>query len=219
MFTGLVEIVGRIERSDPTDAGRRFLVDVGGWQIRPEVGESISVDGCCLTLAAEPGENHGFWAFDVIPETLRRTTLGALHPGSRVNLERSATPQTLLGGHVVQGHVDGVGTVSRVEKGSEWRVRIAPPAGLMVYLTPKGSITVQGVSLTVAGVEPGDSTGSGGWFEVALIPTTLEKTTLGDLQEGDRVNLESDVLARTVVHYLRHYAPGGSVGGSAGGVG
>jgi riboflavin synthase len=105
-----------------------------------------------------------------------------------------------MGGHMVQGHIDGVGVVDRVDRGGEHRVRIRPPAEFMVYVVPKGAVTVEGVSLTIAGVDV-----EGGIFEVALIPTTLEKTTLGSLRPGDRCNLESDVMARTVVHYLRWY--------------
>lgn len=195
MFTGLVQAVGVVAESRRSPAGVRFVVDPGGWGHRPGAGESIAVCGVCLTLAAPVGPD-GRWAFDVVAETLAKTTLGRLGAGSRVNLERSLTAGDLLGGHFVQGHVDGVGTVERVQPGEDWRVRVRVPESLGPYIVPKGSVAVEGVSLTIAGVEPGA-------FEVALIPTTLARTTLGDLKPGAEVNVETDVLARTVVHFLR----------------
>jgi riboflavin synthase len=138
-------------------------------------------------------------AFDVVAQTLALTTLGGLAPGQRVHLEPSATLATLLGGHLVQGHVDGVGTVASVRTSGEWRARITPPAHLMEYLAPQGSIAVQGVSLTLAAIAPPREA----WFEIALIPTTLAKTTLGELRGGSRVNLECDVIAKHVVHWLK----------------
>jgi riboflavin synthase len=164
------------------------------------VGESIAVDGCCLTLAADPSTQDGRFAFDVVPETRAKTTIGGLVPGARVHLEPSATLATLLGGHLVQGHIDGVGRVLGVQASGEWRVRIGLTRDLMAYLAPKGSVCVQGVSLTIAAVSPAE-----GWFEVALVPTTLEKTTLGGLRAGDGVNVECDAIAKTVVNYLRHF--------------
>jgi riboflavin synthase alpha subunit len=239
MFTGIIEVLGRVLAVAPTGAEGQALRLTIRAQWSPSgprwtdlaVGESIAVDGCCLTLAApatdaESGGDGVTLAFDAVPQTLALTTLGRLRPGQRVHLERSATLATLLGGHLVQGHVDGVGTVLRVQRTDDWRVRIAPPAHLLPYLAPKGSITLAGVSLTLAEVAPprapasspalptantgcasgGDSGGdAGGWFEVALIPTTLAKTTLADLREGDGVNLEADAIAKTVVHYLRHF--------------
>lgn len=196
MFTGLVQAVGTVASVERRGVGVRLGIDPGAWEYRPALGDSISISGCCLTVAGLEG---AVWAFDVVPETLAKTTLGELAPGSRVNLEHAATPTTLLGGHVVQGHVDGVGVVESVTTESEWRVRVRPPAGLMEYMTPKGSVCVEGVSLTLARVEPRE------WFEVALIPTTLEKTTLGNLRTGSRVNLEADVFAKTVVNWLHHY--------------
>jgi riboflavin synthase len=205
MFTGLVEAIGVVRAARPGASGVRLVVDPGAWNHRPEIGESIAVSGCCLTIAAESDASGGAMVFDVVPETLTKTTLGGrIGVGSRVNLEHAATATTLMGGHFVQGHVDGVGTVERVDREEGWRVRVRPPSDLMPYVTPKGSVTIEGVSLTVAAVDP-----AAGWFEVALIPTTLDKTTLGDLKPGDGCNLEADVLAKTVVHYLRHYAGGG----------
>lgn len=137
--------------------------------------------------------------FDVIPESLVRTTLGNLRPGAHVNLERSATLQTFLGGNIVQGHVDGLGVVTRVQQDDQWRVRVQPADQvIMQYVIPKGSIAIDGVSLTVASLTKE-------YFEVALIPTTLERTTLGTLKVGDQVNLEADSIAKTVVHWLRHF--------------
>lgn len=165
------------------------------WTHRPEHGESIAVNGCCLTLAAEnPG---GRMCFDVVRETLEKTTLARLSPGDDVNLEHACRPDTLLGGHIVQGHIDGVGVITRVRaEPADWRLEIAPGEDLMPYIIPKGSVTLEGVSLTIASVGAAS-------FGVALIPTTLEKTTLGALREGSKVNIESDILAKTVVHALR----------------
>jgi len=204
MFTGIIRARGRLESVDPSPAGKRMRVDPGGWDHRPGPGDSICVSGCCLTLA-EPVGADGVLAFDAIPETLAKTTLGGLAAGDEVNLEASMTASTPMDGHVVQGHVEGVGEVTGLTTEGEWRIRITPPADLMPCMVPKGSVTVDGVSLTIAAVDAG-TPGREGWFEVALIPTTLELTTLGSLGVGSSVNLETDVLARTVVHVMRHYA-------------
>lgn len=204
MFTGLIEFMGRMQSVKPSPAGVRLVVDASGWTHRPGVGESISINGCCLTLATEAGsDGPGTLAFDVVPETLAKTTLGTLEAGTLVHMEASATPTTLLGGHIVQGHVDGVGEVEWVRTQGEWRARVRVPETIAEFLTPKGSIAVEGVSLTLAavGIEPG-----GGWFEIALIPTTLAKTTLGELKTGSRVNLEADAMAKTVVHWIKHFS-------------
>lgn len=200
MFTGLIEHLGVVESVQPSSAGARLLIRASRWPHTPTVGESIAVDGCCLTLAADPAAQGGAFAFDVIPESLAKTTLGGVLAGAGVHLEPSATLATLLGGHLVQGHVDGVGRVLRIDTTGQWRVRIAPPTELMAYFAPKGSVCVQGVSLTIAELSPKE-----GWFEIALIPTTLDKTTLGGLRVGDGVNIECDAIAKTVVHYLRHF--------------
>ncbi|QYU70595.1 riboflavin synthase [Leptolyngbya sp. 15MV] len=217
MFTGIVQAVGRVLETHPRsgDAGGVRLVVEPRWDVAPsalEPGESVAVSGVCLTLAQEPHHRErGLLAFDIIRETLARTSLGSLAPGRSVNLERSLRPTDLMGGHVVQGHVDAMGTVERVAPGDDWRLWIrpdppAPPSDddLMQYVVPKGSIAIEGVSLTVAGVDH-DPAGRPAIFHVALIPTTLERTTLAHLRPGDRVNLESDVMARTVVHWLRHF--------------
>lgn len=202
MFTGLIQAMGEVLEFGPAPAGARLLVCPGAWAHAAQPGESIAVSGVCLTHAPGPGSTGGSLAFDVVPETLARTTLGRLIRGARVNLEHSARADTLLGGHIVQGHVDGVGDVVGVERaGGQWRVRIAPPVELMPCIVEKGSIAVEGVSLTLAAVGPG-------WFEVALIPETLARTTLGALDRGAAVNIETDIIARTVVSYLERFGAG-----------
>lgn len=192
MFTGLVQHRGRVTDVCPTAAGVCLALDAAGWPHRPGLGESISVSGCCLTVAGlDP------LRFDVIQQTLHVTTLGALRRGDGVNLEPAVTPATLLGGHLVQGHVDGVGVIRAITRDADGvRMRIDAPADLMDFIVPRGSIAVDGVSLTLAEVlEDG--------FVVALIPTTLELTTLGEAREGGRVNLETDLVVKTIVHQMR----------------
>lgn len=194
MFTGIVQQLGAVVSLDPNDFGATLRIDPASWSHEPNPGDSIAVNGCCLTVTPDA---EGRLRFDVIRQTLDATNLGALKEGDPVNLEHAVTPQTMLGGHIVQGHIDGVGRVSRVVKSDEeWRVRIEPPGALMECIVEKGSIAVDGTSLTLASV--GET-----WFEVALIPTTLELTTLGRLGDGDRVNLETDYVAKTVVNWLR----------------
>ncbi|MHC4832640.1 MAG: riboflavin synthase [Planctomycetota bacterium] len=197
MFTGLVQHLGRIESRSPTPSGASLWVSLEAWDHRPDPGASISVAGCCLTVADRrpAGERIEAVRFDVVPQTLERTTIGRLDVGDRVNLEPSATPATLLGGHLVQGHVDEVGRVLSIATEGEWRVRIGVGASFAPLLVPRGSIAVEGVSLTIAELGPD-------WFEVALIPETLERTTLGDLKAGDGVNLEGDCIAKMVVRVL-----------------
>ncbi|MCW5755015.1 MAG: riboflavin synthase [Phycisphaeraceae bacterium] len=197
MFTGLVQAMGRIAELTAVEAGVRMRVDLGGWGHRPAPGDSIGVDGCCLTVTATC---EGWAEFVLVPETLSKTTFGRAAVGRRVNLEHALTATSLVGGHFVQGHVDGVGRVVKVDRSEGWRVQIEPPAEVMAYCVPKGSVCVDGVSLTLARVEP-----AAGWFEVALIPETLERTTLGEASEGREVHIEGDMLAKTVVHFLRHY--------------
>jgi len=199
MFTGLVQTVGVVAEAEARTGGLRLSVRASGWDYRPGLGDSISVNGCCLTLAAG---FDGLMRFDVVAETLSKTTLGGLRVDSRVNLERSLAVGDLLGGHQVQGHVDGVGVVERV---ADWRVWVRPPVGLMVYMVPRGSICIDGVSLTLADVDP-----VGGLIQVALIPTTLEKTTLGGWVAGTKVNIEADAMAKTIVHYLKHFGGKGA---------
>jgi riboflavin synthase len=208
MFTGLVQAVGRIASMVVTDGAARIAVDPGKWTHVPAHGDSIAVAGVCLTVVNHPGPTERLLAFDAIPQTLARTRLGTLRPGDRVNLEHAATMSTLLGGHLVQGHIDGVGRVRAVQRGSDWRVEIElPRAGatddLTEYVAERGSICVDGVSLTVADAwaSPGGIAG----FTVALIPTTLELTTLADLKADDPVNIEVDALAKFVVNTARRY--------------
>lgn len=193
--------MGIVRAVEPGPGGVRLAIEAGAWDYRPRLGDSIAVSGCCLTLAAD---SDGLMRFDVVRETLGKTTLGALMAGSRVNLERSLAVGDLMGGHIVQGHVDGVGTVEGVQAGADWRVRIKPPATLMRYMAPKGSVCLDGVALTLASV-------AGGSIEVALIPTTLDKTMLRDWRVGAGVNVEADAMAKTVVNYLEHFAPTGKI--------
>ena len=201
MFTGLIQATGRVTRLTPAPTGVRLLIDAPSWSYVPSHGDSIAVSGCCLTYAPHAGDPAGSLGFDVIAETLRKTKLGSLREGDRVNLESCLTPSSPIGGHFVQGHVDGLGRVQEVAAGAgEHRLRIAPPPPMMRYLSPTGSITVDGVSLTLAAIDH-----AAGTFDVALIPTTLGLTTLGDLKAGEMVNLEADVLVKAVVNYLEHF--------------
>ncbi|MCC7146691.1 MAG: riboflavin synthase [Phycisphaeraceae bacterium] len=197
MFTGIVLGLGRVAAITPQPFGARLAIDPQSVPIHAQPGDSICVSGCCLTLAPSQGDRPGALAFDVIQETLAKTMLGTLKVGHPVNLEPSLTANTPLGGHFVQGHVDGVGQIARVQAGAEeYRITIRPPAELLPYIVPKGSVAIAGVSLTIASVTS-DS------FDVALIPTTLRLTTLGAAQAGAPVNLETDIVAKTIVHWLR----------------
>lgn len=201
MFTGLVQATGIVTHLTPSSFGVRLVISAPSWSYRPQHGDSIAVSGCCLTYAPAEVDHEGALGFDVIAETLRKTKLGTLREGDRVNLESCLTPSSPIGGHFVQGHVDGLGYVRHVVSGGEeHRLTIGVEPPMMRYMTPTGSITVDGVSLTLAAVDHGKST-----FDVALIPTTLNLTTLGDLQAGDAVNLEADVLVKSVVNYLEHF--------------
>lgn len=196
MFTGLVQHTGRVSSVLPQESGVSLVIDADGWSHTPSHGESIAVNGCCLT-AADQHPNRAQLRFDVIHQTLRMTTLGGLRLGDPVNLESSVTPMTMLGGHIVQGHIDGVAVIeSIVRDAGEHRLRIAPPGALMSCLIEKGSVALDGVSLTVAAV--GDD-----WFEVALIPTTLALTTLGERVTGDRLNIETDYVAKIVARQVQ----------------
>lgn len=190
MFTGIVEEIGEVLAVELLDGGTDSRLHVRGPLVSgdAQLGDSICVSGVCLTVTSLPGD--GSFTADVMPETMRLTTLGGLRPGSRVNLERSLRADSRLGGHVVQGHVDGVGTVRSREPGPRWdEVVVEMPRALAPFVARKGSVTVDGVSLTVTHVDD-DS------FGVSLIPTTLAATTLGEAAPGTRVNLETDVLAR-----------------------
>ncbi len=194
MFTGI------IERTLPVLAvadGPRFrrLTLPNPWD-DVKHGESIAVNGCCLTVAEVTAGGAGELGFDVIAETLDKTNLGRLFAGGRVNVERSLRVGDRLDGHFVQGHVDGTGAVIAVDSGNdEWRVTVEAPPAVAKYLVPKGSITIDGVSLTIAAVD-------GARLQVALIPTTLSITTLGEMKVGWQANLEADTMAKTIVSFL-----------------
>ena len=204
MFTGIVEEVGTL-------LAREGLGEAGGeataarLRIRARkalegvaLGDSIAVNGVCLTVTGSDGDE---WTTDVMAETLRRSSLGALGAGDPVNLERAVTPHTRLGGHLMQGHVDGVGHVVTRKPGERWEVvRIGLPSDLVRYVVEKGSIAVDGVSLTVSAVSAADDPEP--WLEVSLIPTTLRETTLGAVPPGSPVNLEVDVIAKYVERLL-----------------
>ena len=193
MFTGIVEAVGRVVQVEPEGDLVRLVVEEPGIAGGVEVGDSVAVGGCCLTVTSVRG---GRLCFDAVRETLDRTALGGLRPGSRVNLERALRADGRLDGHIVQGHVDGTGTVRALARdGDDVRLAIACGGEVSEFLVPKGSVAIDGVSLTVVGC---DAAG----FDVALIPHTLAVTTLGELQPGARVNLEADVLGKYVKRYL-----------------
>ena len=212
MFTGIVEELGQITQVEELDAAARLsvLTRVVGADV--QLGDSISVNGVCLTVTdVEDVEESGadgprVLSFDVMAESLQRSSLGALSPGAPVNLERAVTAATRLGGHMVQGHVDGVGVVAARVPSEHWEVvRISAPGSVTRYLVEKGSVTVDGVSLTVV-----DSAADS--FSVSLIPETLRRTTLGKRQVGAAVNLEVDVIAKYVESAVaRHF---GTAGGS-----
>ena len=196
MFTGIVEESGRVVGRD----GARLRIGASKVLDDVSIGASIAVNGCCLTVVAF---GDGWWDADVSDETLSRTSLGSLAPGDPVNLERPVRPVDRLGGHIVQGHVDAVGEI--VEPVPDLRVRLAPE--LLRYIVEKGSITVDGVSLTVVDVLPDG-------FTVAVIPHTAEVTTLGARRPGDPVNLEVDVMAKYAERLLAPFAGSAERGGS-----
>jgi riboflavin synthase len=189
MFTGLVETIGTVVTAQRAGSGLRLRVDLGPAAEGVRLGDSICLGGICQTVAAIEGRAA---AFDAVAETLSRTTLGTWKAGTRVNIERSLRPTDRLGGHFVAGHVDGTGRIAENREGDGgWRMVVETPEELLPEIAPKGSIAIDGVSLTVV-----DVTATG--FSVAMIPTTLQATTLGGLTTGDRVNLETDVLAKYV---------------------
>ena len=193
MFTGIVEELGTVAALEDQGDAIRLTVEAHTVLDDVHLGDSISVNGCCLTVVSTDGV---LWTADVMEETLDKTSLRGSAPGDRVNLERAVTADKRLGGHLVQGHVDGVGTVLARTASEHWEVvEVAMPAELGRYLVDKGSITVDGVSLTVVEARPES-------FTVSLIPETLSRTTLGLKQPGDLVNLEVDVTAKYVERLL-----------------
>jgi riboflavin synthase len=194
MFTGIIQAIGQIRRLEPRGGDMRLSVATGKLAMAGvNLGDSIAVNGVCLTAVALNGAE---FSADVSRETLSLTTLGGLKSGSAVNLEKALTLSTPLGGHLVSGHVDGVGEVlERHDDGRSWRLRIRAPAGLARYIAQKGSICVDGTSLTVNAVDGSD-------FEVNIVPHTLVETVIGGYAPGTRVNLEVDLIARYLERLL-----------------
>jgi len=189
MFTGLIEALGVVREVTPTGAGRDLLIETPSIAAELSLGESVAVNGCCLTVVAHDTQVCRFQAG---PETLRRTNLGDLCPGNPVNLERSLRVGDRLGGHIVQGHIDGVGRIDRLLSDGDWVLFwFTCPPELAAQMVSKGSVAVDGVSLTLVDVEESR-------FSVALIPHTLAHTTLGSKKPGDPANLETDLLAKYV---------------------
>ncbi len=197
MFTGIVEEMGRVSEVAYTDQGLRITIEAAKVPAGLARGNSVAVNGACLTVVAS---GSGWFACDIVRETLDRTNLGVLEIGTSVDLERPMPASGLFDGHIVQGHVDGTGRVVAVmPEGKSVRMRFSVPPALERYIVEKGSIAVDGVSLTVAGVDDGA-------FEVALIPHTLALTVLGIRREGDPVNIEVDVIAKYVERLLEERA-------------
>jgi riboflavin synthase len=203
VFTGIVEELGEITAVENLGDACRFRLRGPVVTEGAKHGDSIAVNGVCLTVTGvQPdADGAGVWSTDVMAETLSRSSLGSVTPGAQVNLERAVTPHTRLGGHLMQGHVDGVGEILGRTPGEHWEVvRVGLPPELARYVVEKGSIAVDGVSLTVSAVSSADLPEP--WFEVSLIPTTLRDTTLGGRAPGDPVNLEVDVIAKYVERLL-----------------
>lgn len=204
MFTGLVEGMGRVsELRSEGEAALRVAIEIPEFMSgEASLGESVAINGCCLTVVEF---SDSLWQFQAGEETLSKTTLGNLKLGDRVNLERSLRADARLGGHFVQGHIDGTGTVSNIDRDGEWiRMAFEVPRKLSQLMVPKGSIAVDGVSLTIVDAEPES-------FSIALIPHTLEVTTLGHRRVGDLVNLEADILGKYVLKLLQNIQSGGGL--------
>jgi len=201
MFTGIVEELGEIVAAEPlADAAR---LTIRGKLVTSDArhGDSIAVNGVCLTVV-DVVDGDSFTT-DVMGETLSRSSIGTLDPGAKVNLERAAAVDSRLGGHIVQGHVDGTGTIVSRTPQENWEVvRVSVPQELARYVVEKGSITVDGISLTVSGIGV-DTAGHGDWLEVSLIPTTRQLTTLGAAPVGTTVNLEVDIIAKYVERLMQ----------------
>lgn len=207
MFTGLIEEIGEIVATEEVGDSKRLTI--AGPLVTSDAthGASICVSGVCLTVIDQGTDDAGRGTFtaDVMAQSIRMSTIGDLTIGSRVNLERAARLDTRLGGHIVQGHVDGTATLTESRPGDAWRVlRFAVSRDLAPLLVDKGSVTLSGTSLTVSDISPASEAEQ--WFEVSLIPETLEATTLGTLEPGDRVNVETDIIARHVERMLAFQA-------------
>lgn len=197
MFAGIVQTTGIISEVAPCNDGDasqhgnvRMVIEIAALREEPQLGASIAINGTCLTVVAVDLPNV---SFDVVPETLRLTNLGLLSAGDRVNIEQSLRFGDRVDGHFVQGHIEGVGHVEAIERErGEYKMWFVPPPALLKYLVPKGSIALDGVSLTIANVQDGCGA-------VALIPTTLSETNLGDRVVGDALNIETDIMTRTIV--------------------
>ncbi|MCA1596637.1 MAG: riboflavin synthase [Chloroflexi bacterium] len=201
MFTGIIETAGTVLSAIPQERAIRLIVQAPGLEKQVRVGDSLSVNGVCLTIVSAA---EARLEFDVVEETLQRSTLGLLQAGSLVNLEHPVSMSSMLGGHLVQGHVDAFGMVLEVQqRGIERWIRIGLPASLLRYVVEKGSIAVEGVSLTVAAVDESS-------FSVAITPHTAAVTTLGLCAVGSHVNVETDLLARHLEKLAQHYLPGGA---------
>jgi len=200
VFTGIIRHVGVVLDNRPAPGGRRLKIDLGPLAEGLGPGGSVAVAGACLTATAVEGATA---AFDVVAETLSATTLGLMRSGAKVNLETALALDQALDGHLVQGHVDGVAEVRAIRRAGEHVVEFAAPARLTAEMVPKGSIAVDGVSLTLTAVADDR-------FSVALIAATLERTTLGDLAAGDKVNVETDIIGKYVRRYMQR--PAGSSG-------
>jgi len=193
MFTGIIEELGRVRSIEPKGDDARIVISAKTVTADVREGDSIAVNGVCLTALDVTSES---FAADCSKETLERSTLGQLRPGAPVNLERAVTPETRLGGHLVQGHVDARGKfLEALDHGGSWTVRIAYPPEIAPYLVFKGSVTVEGISLTIAGL-------TDEYFELAIIPKTWDVTNLSHLRPGDQVNLEADIIAKYVERFL-----------------
>ena len=203
MFTGLIETVQPIKSNVSSKEGRRITIPLGSLIEDAKLGDSICVNGVCLTISDLTGE---MGVFDVMAETVQVSTIGQLKSLAPVNLERAMTPQSRLGGHIVQGHVDGVGKVKQVEQGKgQFKIWIEADRGLLDLMIPKGSVAVDGVSLTIVDVNEQQ-------FSVSLIPTTLGETNLGRRKKNDLVNLEADIIGKWIKKRLDQVLPVGAKG-------
>ncbi|MGI9515418.1 MAG: riboflavin synthase [Pirellulaceae bacterium] len=195
VFTGMVEEIGQVESTESRQDNVRLAIRAAIIHTDASIGDSISINGCCLTIVGIDGD---LLQFDAVPETLQRTNLGQLEPGSGVNLERALRPDSRLGGHYVTGHVDGLGTIRSLDDNEEWRkifVEVDPQ--LTRQMSGKGSVAIDGISLTLVDVDDNS-------FSVVLIPHTREVTTIGRRKPGDRVNIETDLLAKYVERQLQY---------------
>ncbi len=202
MFTGIIQHVGTVRAVQPAQSGSRVTIDLGNLAEGLDRGDSVAVNGACLTAVTIDSEQV---SFDVVSETLSRTTLGKLSAGSKVNLERALGASDRLDGHIVQGHVDGTAQLRRIDRGGQCVFTFSADTELAAQMVPKGSVALDGISLTLAEV-------SAGTFSVAIIPTTLAETTMGDMRTGSRVNVELDVIGK----YVRAYMASCGLGGSGG---